>query len=301
MSAVIASLTSAFTLAFVITSMFGLGLGLTVGDILAPLKNARLVLLSLVANFLVVPAAAWALTRVLSLAPDLRIGLILMSAVAGAPLALKAAQLARGDVHFAVSLVTLQVVATVLFLPLALPILIPGTTVDAVALAMPLIVQVLLPLGLGLLMNVRYDEEAEMTRPVMSTVSNISLAALLALNLSNVGQVLGLLGTGAIFATILLILVGFGAGWVLGGPDVRTRRTLSLGTAQRNFAAAFVIGGGSFADQPRVMIMLLAAALISMVMILPAAGEIGKRARAAAGEPPRAAAAAPPAERRAAV
>jgi BASS family bile acid:Na+ symporter len=125
---------------------------------------------------------------------------------------------------------------------------------------------------------------------VMSTVSNISLAALLALNLSNVGQVLGLLGTGAIFATILLIIVGFGAGWVLGGPDVRTRRTLSLGTAQRNFAAAFVIGGGNFADQPRVMIMLLAAALISMVMILPAAGEIGKRARAAAGEPPRAAA-----------
>ncbi len=187
-----------------------------------------------------------------------------------------------------------------LFLPLALPILIPGTTVDAVALAMPLIVQVLLPLGLGLLMNVRYDEEAEMTRPVMSTVSNISLAALLALNLGNVGQVLGLLGTGAIFATILLILVGFAAGWVLGGPDVRTRRTLSLGTAQRNFAAAFVIGGGNFADQPRVMIMLLAAALISMVVILPAAGEIGRRARAAAGEPLRAAK--PPAiERRAAV
>ncbi len=96
MSDILASLTSAFTLAFVITSMFGLGLGLTVGDILAPLKNARLVLLSLLANFLVVPAAAWAITRMLSLGPDLRIGLILMSAVAGAPLALKAAQLARG-------------------------------------------------------------------------------------------------------------------------------------------------------------------------------------------------------------
>jgi bile acid:Na+ symporter, BASS family len=301
MSAVLASLTSAFTLAFVITSMFGLGLGLTVGDIIAPLKNARLVFLSLVANFLVVPAAGWAITRMLPMEPDLRIGLILMSAVAGAPLALKAAELARGEVHFAVSLVTLQVLATVLFLPLALPLLIPGITVDAVALAMPLVVQVLLPLGLGLLMNVRYDEEAEMTRPVMSTVSNLSLAAMLALNLGNVGQVLGLLGTGAIFATILLIVVGFAAGWVLGGPDVRTRRTLSLGTAQRNFAAAFVIGGGNFAGRPQVMIMLLAAALISMVMILPAAGEIGKRARAAAGEPPRASTARPAAERRAAV
>ena len=302
MAAVLASLTSAFTLAFVITSMFGLGLGLTVGDILAPLKNARLVFLSLVANFLVVPAAAWAITRVLPLDSDLRIGLILMSAVAGAPLALKTTEIARGDVHFAVSLITLQVVATVIFLPFALPLLISGIAVDAVALAMPLVLQVLLPLGFGLLMNARYDEEAEMTRPVMATVSNLSLALLLALNLGNVGHVLGLLGTGSILAAILLILLSFAAGWVLGGPDVRTRRTLSLGTAQRNFAAAFVIGGGNFADRPRVMIMLLAAALISMAIILPAAGEIGKRARAAAGEPPRAAATARAAnERRAAV
>ena len=286
MSEVVASLTRAFTLAFVITSMFGLGLGLTLRDIVTPLRNTRLLVLSLVANFLLVPAAAWAVARLLGLEPDLRIGLILFSAVAGAPLSLKAAQLARGDVHFAVSLVTLQVVATVLFLPFALPLLIPGVAVDPVALAMPLLLEILLPLGFGLLMNVRYDEEAEMARPVMATVSNLSLALMLALNLGNVGQVLGLLGTGAILATILLILVGFAAGWLLGGPDVRTRRTLSLGTAQRNFAAAFVIGGGNFADRPTVMIMLLAASLVSIAIILPAAGEIGRRARTAAGARP---------------
>ena len=301
MSEIVASLTRAFTLAFVITSMFGLGLGLTLREIVAPLKNARLVLLSLVANFLLVPAAAWTIAELLSLDADLRIGLIVFSAVAGAPLSLKAAELARGDLHFAVSLVTLQVVATVLFLPFALPLLIPGVAVDATALAMPLLLEVLLPLGLGLLMNARYDEEAEMTRPVMASVSNLSLALMLALNLGNVRQVLGLLGTGAIFATILLILVGFGAGWFLGGPEIRVRRTLSLGTAQRNFAAAFVIGGGNFADRPTVMIMLLAASLVSIAIILPAAGEIGKRARAAAGEPPGAATATAPAGRRAAV
>jgi BASS family bile acid:Na+ symporter len=285
MSEIIASLTSAFTLAFVITSMFGLGLGLTIGDIVAPLRQVRLLVVSLVANFLIVPAAAWALARLLSLEPDLQVGLLIFSAVAGAPLALKEAQLARGDMPFAVSLVTLQTVATVIYLPIALPLLIPGIAVDTVAIAMPLILQILLPLGLGLLMNARYDEEAEMTRPVMSTVSSLSLAVMLTLNLGNLGRVLGLLGTGAIAATILLVVVGFAAGWLLGGPRAAMRRTLALGTAQRNFAAAFVIGGGSFAERPTVMIMLLAASLISMFLILPAAGELGKRARAAAGEP----------------
>lgn len=301
MSEIVASLTRAFTLAFVITSMFGLGLGLTVREIVAPLKNARLVFLSLVANFLLVPSAAWTIAELLSLDADLRIGLIIFSAVAGAPLSLKAAELARGDLHFAVSLVTLQVVATVLFLPVALPLLIPGITVDPVRVAMPLVLEVLLPLGLGLLMNARYDEEAEMTRPVMASVSNLSLALMLALNLGNVRQVLGLLGTGAIFATLLLIVVGFAAGWILGGPDVRVRRTLSLGTAQRNFAAAFVVGGGNFAERPAVMIMLLAASLVSIAIILPAAGEIGRRARAGTSEAPQGAAARTAAERRAAV
>jgi BASS family bile acid:Na+ symporter len=148
-SEIVASLTRAFTLAFVITSMFGLGLGLTLRDIISPLRNLRLLLASLAANFLVVPAAAWALSRVLPLDPDLQVGLVIFSAVAGAPLVIKETQLARGDVRFAVSLVTLQVVATVIYLPFALPVLIPGIAVNTVSIAMPLILEILLPLGLS--------------------------------------------------------------------------------------------------------------------------------------------------------
>jgi len=281
MSSVAASLTSAFTLAFVITSMFGLGLGLTPREIMGPLKNLRFLAGALAASFLVVPAAAWGLARLFGLDPDLEVALLIFGTVAGAPLVLKEVELGRGDLPAAASLVTLQMVATVIYLPLALPLLIPGIRVDPVALAMPLLLQILLPLGLGLLMNARYDEEADMARPIMSEIANLSLALMLILNLGHVGQVFGLLGTGAIGATILLVAVGFAAGWLLGGPNPATRRTLALGTAQRNFAAAFVIGAGNFADRPTVMIMLLAASLISMVLLLPAAGELGKRAQAA--------------------
>src|SRR4051812_46325495 len=119
--------------------MFGLGLGLTLRDIVAPLMDVRRLLASLAANFVIVPAAAWLLARMLRLEPALQAGLLIFSAGAGAPLALKQVQLARGDVPFAVSLVTLQVVVTVLYLPVALPVLIPGIAVDPVAVAMPLV------------------------------------------------------------------------------------------------------------------------------------------------------------------
>ena len=46
---------------FVLSSMLGMGLGLRVSEIVAPLRNWRLVMLSLVANFVVMPVAALAL------------------------------------------------------------------------------------------------------------------------------------------------------------------------------------------------------------------------------------------------
>lgn len=289
MSEVIGSINSAFTLAFVVTGMFGLGLALTVRELLAPLRAVRLVAAVVAINFVLLPVIAWLLTRVLPLADDLKVGLILMSTVAGAPLAIKATQIAQGDPSLAGSLVTLQVVATVLYLPVALPWLIPGIAVDAMGIALPLFLQVLLPLGMGLLMNARYDEEAEMAQPVMADVANISLALMLVLNLGNVPRVLGLAGTGAFAGALLIILAGLVAGWLLGGPDRRVRRTLALTCAQRNYAAAFVLAQGSFAGRPDVFLMLLSASLVSMAVVLVVAGEFGRRA----GEPERGAAGSP--------
>ena len=56
-------------LTFVVASMLGTGLSLTVAQILQPLKNARLVILALLANFVLVPLLAFAITRVLPLGP----------------------------------------------------------------------------------------------------------------------------------------------------------------------------------------------------------------------------------------
>lgn len=52
---------------FVISSMLSMGLGLTMQQILEPLRNARLVILALALNFIVVPALAYGLGRLPSL------------------------------------------------------------------------------------------------------------------------------------------------------------------------------------------------------------------------------------------
>ncbi len=79
MSETLATLQSLFTVAFVVSSMLVMGVSLTVGQIIQPLRNIRLVVLALVASFVVVPGTAYLLKQVIPMNEQLQIGLILMS------------------------------------------------------------------------------------------------------------------------------------------------------------------------------------------------------------------------------
>ncbi|MGI5836499.1 MAG: bile acid:sodium symporter family protein [Chloroflexota bacterium] len=272
------SLLSAFTLAFAVSSMFSMGLHVTVDDVLEPLQDLRLVVKSLAANFVIVPAAALLLARSLIADQGLQIGLILIATAAGAPLVPKLAQIAGGSLRFAVGLVVLLLVGTVIYLPLMLPLLLPGVQVDVLDVATPLFLQMLLPLAAGFFVDARYPEEADWLHPVMGQIANGSLALVLVLTVGlNIELLLGIFGSGAIIATLLLLAISVVGGYLLGGPQENRRRTLALGTGQRNIAAAFVVGTSSFPTQPTVLLMLTVAGLLSFFILFPIAGEFRRR------------------------
>lgn len=280
MSDFLATLSNLFTLAFVVTSMFSLGLRLTVRQIFEPLRDLRLVLMALIANFVVVPAAALALSSIFGLNQDLRIGLLLFSFSAGAALVPKLAQIAKANVPLSVSLIVLLIFSTAIIMPLALPVLMPGLQVDPISLAKPLFLQMLLPLALGIVMDTLYNEASQIILPPLGQIANISLALMFALQIGlNIGAVFGLLGTGSVISIVLLLAIALAAGFGLGGRDLPSRKTLSLATGQRNLAAAFVIATGNFADKPNVIVLLAAAGLLGMVLVMPVAAHMGKRSQ----------------------
>lgn len=59
-------------------------------QIIQPLKNVRLVVLALLANFVLVPLLAYGITLVIPLEDSLKIGLIVLATCAGAPAELPA-------------------------------------------------------------------------------------------------------------------------------------------------------------------------------------------------------------------
>jgi bile acid:Na+ symporter, BASS family len=228
-----------------------------------------LVVLSLVANFVLMPLCALALGTLLRLDPPLAAGLLVLGLAAGAPFLPKLAQIAKGDLAFAVGTMVLLMVVTVGFLPLVLPLLVPGVSVNPATIARSLVLLMLLPLAVGLAIRARFPSAAARAKPLLDRLSSLSLILLTVLIVvANVGNVMAIFGTRGILAGLLFLAAGFGMGWLLGGPDGDTRRVLALGTAQRNIAAALVVGSQSFTD-PKVVVIVVVVAIVGLLALMP--------------------------------
>ena len=258
----------ATTFVFVVSSMLALGLNLTVGQVLAPLRNIKLVCLALLANFVLMPFGAFGIEKLLRLDQSLGVGLVLLGTAAGAPFLPKLAQIAKTDLAFAVALMVLLMIVTIGYMPLVLPLLIEGASVDPVKIARSLVLLMLLPLAVGLAMKASYQVAAARVKPVLDRVSNLSLILLTVLIwVTNFDKVLAIFGTRGILAGVLFTVLALGAGHLLGGPSGDPRRVLALGTAQRNIAAALLVGEQTFSD-PKVVVMVIVVADVGLIILL---------------------------------
>jgi predicted Na+-dependent transporter len=264
---------------FVISSMLSMGLSLTMQQILAPLHNGRLVILAL----------AFLLTKtVLANQQALGIGMILLGTSAGAPFLPKLTQVAKGNIAFAVGLMVLLMVVTILYLPLVLPLLLTGVTVNPVQIATSLVVLMLIPLAIGLFMKARYESAAADLQPIMAQASNYSIVLVLALMLVlNFSNVISVIGTGGILALVIFIAVSFVLGYFVGGIGSHSdiKRVAGLGTTQRNISAALVVGTSNFSNEPNATVMLVVGALLMLVILMVIGGELGRRGESKTAEP----------------
>lgn len=258
-------------LVFVVACMVAAGLGLSVRDVVAPLRRARLVALAVLANFVVAPAIAYALAQVVPLQSAHAIGLLLLGGAAGAPFLPKLAQLAKGDLAFSVGLMLLLVVGSVFFMPLVLPLLIPGLAANPWPILRPLLFTMLVPLAAGMFVKSRSPRWALRLRPAIEKVSNVSMVLAVALLIGlNFEAMLGTFGTGAVAVGLVFVSLSLATGYALGGPTSDIRSVLGMGTGQRNVAAALVIATQNFND-PGVVVMLLVTTIAGLVVLVFAA------------------------------
>jgi len=269
-------------LAFVVAGMAAMGLGLTLPRIVEPLRDVRMVLLLLAANFVIVPIVAIAAGRLLPMEESAATAVILIGCCAGAPFLPKLAQLAKGDVALSVGTMVLLMVATVIYAPIVVPLAIEGAEVSAWDIASSLIVLMLVPLAIGLFIKARYEEFADSIVANVGQLANMGLLlGMSAALLVTWRDVLGAIGSWIFIGTALVLVAGLAAGYVAGYGRSRSDMTVTgLATAQRNIAAALVVAASLGGD---TIVLTMVGALVIPIVLIVLAGELGKRMAPADG------------------
>lgn len=263
-------------LTFIVTTMLGAGLSLTVKEILEPLRNVRLVIFSLVANFILVPLFVYLLLQIMPLSESVKIGFTILAVAAGPPALPKLAQIVNGNIAFSTGLMMLLMCGTIIYMPIVLPLVLQNVHVSAWDIAKPLIFVMLAPLLIGLVIFSRYEAIANIIRPITLQVSSITLILGLVISLIlQFHNLIYLVRSGAIIASLAFITVSFGLGYFLGGSEQDIQRVLAVGTAQRNIAAALLVGGSNF-DDPNVISVIVVTSLSMIAIIVLAKPKFGE-------------------------
>jgi BASS family bile acid:Na+ symporter len=256
---------------FLVAGMLAVGLTLTPRSLATPLRRPGFVLVALALNFVLAPALAWLLTIIIPLQRGHAIGLLLLGGAAGAPFLPKLIEVSRGNMESGVALMILLTTLTILFMPLALPFLIPGLNAPPWTIARPLVLLIALPLAAGMLIRLRAGVLAARAAPVLGGLANVALLVFIGLLLVvNFPALISVIGSGAVAAAILHVSGLFAAGWMCGGAQADRRGVLGLATAARNFGAALVPAAQSF-DDPGVTVMLIVCAVVGLVLCFLAA------------------------------
>jgi predicted Na+-dependent transporter len=280
LEAFVSTITALSGLLFVVASMLAMGLSLSTAQIVQPLKNARMVILALLGNFVLVPLLAFAITRLIPISQDLQIGLIVLSTVAGAPFLVKEVQAAKGDLALSVGLMFMLMVVTIVYVPLVLPIMLQGIEVNAWDIAKSLIFTMLLPIVLGLMYRASHTEEAQHWASLLNKLSSIALLIMLVTGLGlNISNIISLIGSGGFLSLILFVIGSLLIGFLMGGRDPAIRSVMGLGTAQRNVAAAILITSLNFSGTTTLPFILVASIVLPLILI-PVARWMGKRVEA---------------------
>lgn len=257
--------------AFVVSTMLAAGMSQPLADVVAPLKKPLAVVLALLVNFAVAPLLAVALTSVIPLQPAHATGILLLGAAAGAPFLPKLAEISAGSVAYSVALMVLLMGGSILFMPLVLPLMIPGLSADPWAIAKPLLLAMVIPLAVGFVLGLSKAAWVARLLHVVRLISSATMVLLVVLMIGlNVKTLLSTLGSFAIGTYMLYLLILVGASYLVGALDRPTQTVFALGAGSRNIPACLVIAGSSFSD-PAVTVMLIVAFVITLVGLLPLA------------------------------
>jgi bile acid:Na+ symporter, BASS family len=271
MDAVIQFLQTTFpplVLLFTVSNLGAMGLQVRMPEVAAALRNKKSLALIFVWGWVLGPAVAYLITKLLPLAEPYVVVMFLASLAPVAPFLQQMVAKARGDMGFAGAMVPLVMVGTVVLMPLLAPVLIRGVAISTSELAKPLLLTILLPLIIGAVFRHFADKGATKIFPAVKGLAQLS--TLLTILWCLVIHGLAMLNTAGELAFLALNLFMIGMGLITYcfgfGMKQNQRSVMALGMGTRNIAAVLAAALAIPDGDPRIVTMVIMWTLWSVVL-----------------------------------
>ena len=230
--------------------MFLMGLSLKVED-LKVLKSAPYsVLIAVVAQYLIMPLLGYAIAICLNLEPLLVAGLVVLGAVPGGASSNIVAYLAGGNVALSVAATSVSTILAPLLSPVLVLWLVGSRVeVDAGAMVTQILQMVLVPVLLGVLVQLVLRQAVEKLAPVVPWLSAAALAVVIAGIMSGSSDTILQSGLIVVIAVMIHNALGFCLGFLaakLAGLQERERRSIAIEVGMQNAGLAATLSSLSF-------------------------------------------------------
>jgi len=272
---------------FMVGNLLEVGLRLKVAEALAALRNARFVVLSLLWCFVLGPALAVLLTKIIPLAEPYALGLVLLGMAPCSPAIPVMMRKSGGSLAYMSAFMLTAYAGTVVLMPFMVPWLTQGFTVDPWTIAKPLLLFIAMPLVIGAAIRRAAETVAEKAAPIVKTVTGLNTLILCAVLLWVYrGEIFSAVGTYAIGSQILCYaLLGCGS-YLLGfGLSYDQKAPMVLGICTRNVGPALATLMGVAGAPQGAITMCILAIFLGAILSGFAAAALLKRFCAPQGEP----------------
>jgi BASS family bile acid:Na+ symporter len=251
---------------FVVLVMLSIGLRVTGGDLLDVLRNRTLFIRMLLANCALVPVIGVLLVKVCPLTPDASVGILLLAAIPGTPIALQFTRMAKTRLAFAAVMTFVLTLVSVAVTPLAVEVM-PETAQHnerpVLNLTVSVLLYIALPLCIGLWVAMRAPKIApRLVLPLDILATIVFLFLMWETRLARREALRAVVGRETMLAMFALLVISMLIGWFVGGPDTELRRVLATSTGMRSvivvlYVARYCFPGTNIYMIPIVYISLM--------------------------------------------
>ncbi|NWO12654.1 bile acid:sodium symporter family protein [Virgibacillus sp.] len=189
--------------------MFGMGMTLSVHDFREVARQPKSVAIGVVLQFLFMPLIAYGLAKGLNLPPEISIGVILVGACPGGTASNVMTFLAKGNTALSVAITSVSTLLAPLLTPAIIYFLAQEwLQVSASSMFMSVVKIVLLPIVLGLIVQLFLKEQAKKTVDIMPLVSVVAIVLIVAAVVA--GSKDKIIESGLLIFAVVLLHNGFG-------------------------------------------------------------------------------------------